>query len=107
MDAARTRYELRVGTHVSKEALATFRVPVRPTAVPRHTVYRFRVVDDRDLADVLRRLIELDVEVVEIRRCPEPRRRDTGSAPDRQETAGPDVGRSCDGVVLPFRGRSA
>ena len=42
MGAARTRYELRVGTVISEAALATFRIPVRPTAVPRNTVYRFR-----------------------------------------------------------------
>ena len=98
----RTRYELRVGALVSKEALASFRVPLTPIAVPRDTVYRFRVPADRDLSDVLRRLIERDVQVVEIRRCPEPRGRDRGAAqvpaePLLQQTADP-VG----GVVIPF-----
>ena len=70
------RYELRVATLLSQAALATFRVPVRPTAMPRDTVYRFLVPADRDAFEVLHRLIECDVEVLEIRRCLEPTRRD-------------------------------
>ncbi len=108
MVAARIRYELRVGTLVSQAALATFRVPLRPTAVPRNTVYRFRVPADRDLTEVLSRLTEHDVQVLEIRQCPEPRHRDRGAAQVqaeaealRQETA--DPAGTPDGVVVPFR----
>ncbi|GAB3309030.1 hypothetical protein GCM10027451_18540 [Geodermatophilus aquaeductus] len=104
--AARIRYELRVGTHVGAAALSTFRVPVRPTVVPRRAVYRLRVPADRDLAEVLVRLTERDVQVLEIRRCPDGRHRDGGSPP-----AGPDASPGTsgdpppggDGVVVPFR----
>src|SRR5215208_6312858 len=76
MGSVRTRYELRVEALVSKAALASFRIPLTPIAVPRSAVYRFRIPADRDLPDVLARLIERDVQVVEIRRCTEPRRTD-------------------------------
>ena len=101
MGAVRTRYELRVGALVSKAALASFRVPLTPIAVPRNTVYRFRIPADRDLSDVLRRLIERDVQVMEIRRCPEPRRRapQVRAKPPQQEAADP-----AGGVVIPFPG---
>ena len=103
MGAVRTRYELRVGTVISEAALASFRVPMRPTAVPRNTVYRFVVPDDRDLTEVLHRLTELDVQVLEIRRCPEPRRRAPGSASGEtscRESATPPT--DAEGVVVPF-----
>jgi hypothetical protein len=90
MGVARTRYELRVETVVGPAALAAFRVPLRPTAVPRRTVFRFRVPADRDLTEVVRRLIERDVELLEIRRGPSPRR-------SRRAPAVPDV------VIVPFR----
>ena len=80
MTGARTRYELRVGTVVSEATLATFRVPVRRTDVRRQTVYRLRVPTDRDLSELLHRLTERDVQVLEIRRCPEPRHRDQVTA---------------------------
>jgi hypothetical protein len=112
MTGARTRYELRVGTVVSDAALATFRVPVRRTDVRRQTVYRFRVPTDRDLSELLHRLTERDVQVLEIRRCPEPRHRDRGPAgapekaapqqPAQQQVA--DATETSGGVVLPFRG---
>ena len=101
MGAARTRYELRVGTVVNPATLATFRVPVRPTTVPRSTVYRFRVPADRDLSEVLHRLTERDVEVLEIRRCAEPRRR---TVPDWADVA-PREDDDPDGVVVAFRAR--
>ena len=106
MEAARTRYELRVGTLVSDAALATFRVPVRRTAVRRNTVYRFRVPTDGDLSEVLHRLTERDVQVLEIRRCPEPRCRDRGTA--RTEEQAPqqeiaDAAETAGGIVVPFR----
>jgi hypothetical protein len=101
MEAARTRFEVRVETLVSKAALATFGVPVQPTTVLRNTVYRFRVPADRDLAQVLHLLTERDVQVLEIRQCSE--RRDPPSP-----EAGRDDGRSAapvDAVVVPFRAR--
>jgi hypothetical protein len=111
MTGARTRYELRVGTVVSDAALATFRVPVRRTDVRRQTVYRFRVPTDRDLSELLHRLTERDVQVLEIRRCPESRRRDQGMAgaqeqgiqeqPAQHDVA--DTTETSRGVVLPFR----
>ena len=105
MRSVRTRYELRVGALVSKAALASFRIPLTPIAVPRSTVYRFRVPADRDLSDVLGRLIERDVQIVEIRRCPEPRRSDrrvAGQASgEPPEQPAPDP---AGGVVLAFPG---
>jgi hypothetical protein len=106
MEAARRRYELRVGTVVSRAALATFRVAVRTTAVPRSTVYRFRVPADRDLSEVLNRLTERHVQVLEIRQCPEPRRRERGTGQVRQEEPREEIeddGAATDGVVVPFR----
>jgi hypothetical protein len=105
MAARRMRYELRVGTHVGTATLATFRVPVRPTAVPRRTVYRFRVPADRDLAVALDRLIENDVQILEIRQCrPPSRQRDASPTPTAEPS--PDVPGgtpAVDGVVVPFR----
>jgi hypothetical protein len=106
VEAARTRYELRVGTHVSEATVASFHLAVHRTAVRRKSVYRFLVPTDRDLSDVLNLLTERDVQVLEIRRCPEPwpRRPAAGSLqpgqPPREaeETPAP-VG----AVVLPFR----
>ena len=53
MAMAGTRYEVRVGTRVSEATLAAFRIAVRPTVVPRNTVYRLRVPADRDLAEAV------------------------------------------------------
>ena len=103
MESARTRYEVQVRTLVNQATLATFRIPMRPTAVPRQTVYRLRVPADADLSEVLYRLTELDVQILEIRRCPEPRHRDRGAAPARQESARQAVD-DPDGVVVAFRG---
>jgi hypothetical protein len=109
MVAPRTRYELRVGTVLSRAALATFPVPVRPTDVPRNTVYRFRVPADRDPSEVLHRLTEHDVQVLEIRRCREPSRRDRGTAQAQEEAPPPetgDPGATGAGVVIAFPVRS-
>jgi len=106
METARNRYEVRVGTHVSTAAISTFRVPVTPTVVPRRTVYRFRVPADRDLAEVLGRLIGRDVQVLEIRQCPEPPGRGCGPPPDPREEGREDAGCAVpagDGVVVPLR----
>ena len=102
MGAARNRFELRIGTLLSPAALAAFQVPVRPTSVPRNTVYRLRVTADHDLTDVVHRLIERDVELLEIRRGPEPPRRSRRQpAGDEIDVPGPDDTGA--GVVVPFR----
>jgi hypothetical protein len=96
---AGTRYELRVGTRVNETTLAAFRFPVRPTVVPGSTVYRLRLPAESDLCEVLALLTERQVQVLEIRRCPEPRRRDRRppAAPQQQDGT-PDAG----GVVIAF-----
>ncbi|MGY1802198.1 hypothetical protein ACI78T_02850 [Blastococcus sp. SYSU D00922] len=101
MELARERFELRVGTLVSPAALATFGVAVSPTPVPRDTVYRFRIPADRDLADVIRQLTDSRVQILEIRRCPDPPSGPPPGAPAvpaRREPAPPTRGE-----VLPFR----
>lgn len=94
----RTRYELLVERHLSPATLATFPVALTTTAVPRNRVRRLRVPGDRDLAEVVRRLTERRVQLLEIRRCPAP-----GDAPRRQEAprivSSPDLG-SAD--LIPF-----
>jgi len=92
---ARTSYEVFVGRHVSAATLATFPVALVPTAVPRNTVRRLRVGADRDIADIVRRLTERDVELLEIRRCPQrprwrPRQRARWTVPPEGDAA-PDV----------------
>ncbi|HEV7189382.1 MAG TPA: hypothetical protein VGN28_15935 [Blastococcus sp.] len=89
MAAGLTRYELRVSTLLSRAALAAFHIPVTTTAIPRNTVYRFRIPADRDPSEVLHRLTEFDVQVLEIRRCSDVGRRDRGQAPARQEAPPP------------------
>jgi hypothetical protein len=112
VQAARIRYELRVGTLVSKAALATFRIHVRHVAVPRKTVYRFRVIADRDLSEVLDRLTDHDVEVLEIRQCAEPPRRERRAEPAARVAPPQETGETGEpaeagvGVILPFRART-
>jgi len=67
---AGTSYELFVRRHLSPATLATFPVALMPTAVPRNTVHRLRVGADSDIAEIVGRLTECDVELLEIRRCP-------------------------------------
>jgi hypothetical protein len=101
VDAGGTRFELRVGTVVSEAALRTFQVPLRPIAVPRNTVYRLRIPADRDVSAVLSRLTEYDVQVLEIRRCPEPARRPLPAVPREPARDDEDAG-----VVVPFPRRT-
>jgi hypothetical protein len=63
----RTRYDIRVSTAVIPALVASF--PVRATAVvvPRRAVFRLRVSGHQDIADVVRRLVESGLEVVEVR----------------------------------------
>jgi|tagenome__1003787_1003787.scaffolds.fasta_scaffold20307901_2 hypothetical protein len=114
MDRARTSYEVVVARHVSPATLATFPVPLVPTAVPRNTVYRLRVEvgSDGDIADIVRRLTDRGVALLEIRRCPERswwRREPSDATPEAAEAQDPppqvpaprqdDDGRD---VVVPF-----
>jgi hypothetical protein len=94
-----------VGTVVSATTLAALRVPVRPTAVPRNTVYRIRICANRDLSEVLHRLTEHDVQVLEIRRCAEPSRPGRRAAPAPSQETG-DLPATAVGVVVPFRLRT-
>jgi hypothetical protein len=89
---ARTRYELFVGRHVSPATLATFPVALVPTSVPRNTVHRLRVGADSDIAEIVRRLTERHVEILDIRRCPQrprwrPRQRTQGTGPEEAPSA--------------------
>jgi hypothetical protein len=96
---ARTSFELFVGRHLSPAMLATFPVGLFPTAVPRKTVHRLRVGADSDIAEIVRRLTERDVQLLEIRRCPECPPREPGQIAGWNvpvvEEAGP-------GVVVPL-----
>ncbi|MGY1592487.1 hypothetical protein ACI79D_10960 [Geodermatophilus sp. SYSU D00708] len=103
METARHRFELRIGTLLSPAALATFRVPVRPTSVPRNTVQRLRLPADCDLADVVHRLIERHVELLEIRRGPEPPRGRRRGPADGDEGAAPGAPETGTDVVVPLR----
>jgi hypothetical protein len=108
MDVAGTQFEVRVGTLVSQATLAAFRLSLGRVAVPRNTLHRLRIPADHDVPTVLQRLTERDVQVVEIRRCAVPPRREDTAVQDRQDVAPPDVADpppAGGGVVLPFRGR--
>ena len=115
MMAPRARYELRVATLLSRAALARFGVPVSTTAVPRSSVYRFRIPADGDPSEVLHRLTECHVQILEIRRCPEPRRRNEEQEQEQEQEqvrwgppppkAGDDDADTVVGVVLPFQAR--
>jgi len=64
------RYELRIRTGVSRALTATFRHRACDTVIRRNTARRLRVVADTDdLPEVLRRLSECDVDVLELRVC--------------------------------------
>ena len=65
----RTRYELLVERHVSPATLATFPVRLTTTAVPGNRVHRLRIPADVDIADIVQRLNDGRVELIEIRRC--------------------------------------
>ena len=108
MGADLTRYELRVGTVLSRAALAAFHIRVTPTPIPRKTVYRFRIPADRDPSEVLSRLTEFDVQVLEIRRCLDVSSRDRGRDAPRREGPSPapvEPSAADVGVVVPFRAR--
>jgi hypothetical protein len=68
--AARSRYEILVRTRVSPAALARLRIALTPTAVPRQTVYRLRVPADRDITEVVKRLTERGIQLLEIHKSP-------------------------------------
>lgn len=68
---ARTSFEIFVSRHLSPATLATLPLALMPTVIPRNTVHRVRVDADTDIAEIIRRLTERDVELLEIRRCPQ------------------------------------
>jgi hypothetical protein len=106
MEAVGTRFEVRVGTLLSQATLAALRLPLRRIDVPRHRLYRLYVAADHDVPAVISRLAEQNVQIVEIRQCPAPRRRDDAAAPARPVAPRPDPAPPPDpagGVVLPFR----
>ena len=93
------RYEILVERHLSPATLATFPLALTMTAVPRNRVHRLRVPADRDLADVVRRLTDRRVQLLEIRRCPAPGERRARPAAPRVVSS-PDLGGG-DLVALP------
>jgi hypothetical protein len=123
MDGGRTRYEILVATLLNQASLAALRAGPVPTAVPRRQVYRLRIPARRDLPEVLHRLTDHDVQVLEIRQCvegrpePPPGRSRTSAPPAETDVpaaaddvperptgpSGTDVPAE-DGVVVPFPG---
>ena len=67
---ARSRYEILVRTRVSPAVLARLRIALTPTAVPRETVYRLHVPADRDITEVVERLTERGIHLLEVRKSP-------------------------------------
>jgi hypothetical protein len=64
------RYELRIRTVVSRALAASFRHRAGDTVVRGNTVRRLRVVADTDdIPEVLRRLTESHVDLLELRVC--------------------------------------
>jgi hypothetical protein len=96
---ARTSFELFVRRHLSPATVATFPVALMPTAVPRNTVRRLRVGADSDIAEIVGRLTERNVELLDIRRCPECPRR----APQQRAASAVPVEAGADVVALPVR----
>src|SRR3954467_15412969 len=67
------RYEIRIRTALSRPLAASFRNCIRRAVIPRHTIYRLRFREDEghvDLAEVLQRLTDCDIDVLDIRACP-------------------------------------
>jgi len=110
METRRTRYEIVVATLLNKASLAAFRLGTTPTIVPRRTMYRLRVPADRDLSEVLHRLTDHDVQVVEIRQCVEPEREARTGGREPQPASGPQCEEpavAAPSVVVPFARGSA
>ena len=106
MDSGRTRYEILVATLLNKASLATFRFGATTTVVPRRTVYRLRVPVGRDLSEVVHRLTDHDVQVLEIRQCvqaePEPGVGGAAQPAPQGEPAEPAADAGDDGTVVSF-----
>jgi hypothetical protein len=79
--STRKRYEILVRTRMSPASLARLRIALTPTTVPGNTVHRLRVPGDRDISEVLRTLIERNIQLLEVRRCAEPIRSAVGEPP--------------------------
>jgi hypothetical protein len=94
---ARSRYEILVRTRVSPAALARLRIALTPTAVPRKTVYRLRVPADRDITEVVERLTERGIQLLEVRKSPSP-----SGARYRPPTPAGAADEPCADVIAPF-----
>jgi hypothetical protein len=96
MDGGRTRYEILVATLLNQASLAALRPGPVPTAVPRRKVYRLRIPARRNLPEVLHRLTDHHVQVLEIRQCvegrPEPPPGRGGAPAPSATTAAPPGG---------------
>jgi hypothetical protein len=109
MKAVGTRFEVLVGTLVSPPMLAAFRLPLKRVVIPRNQLRRLRIAADRDVPAVLHRLTERDVEVLEIRQCTAPARREDAAPPRPPAAPAPDEAapdEAVAGVVVPFRRRA-
>lgn len=94
---ARPSYELYVRRYLSPAMLASFPVAHVPTTVPRHTIHRLRVAATGDITEIIGRLTARQVEVLEIRRCPQ------APPPQAAPSVSPLVA-DRSGVVVPLPG---
>ena len=67
LTATQFAYDVRVRTVVSPVFTAAFPVRVSRSVVRRRSVYRIRIAEHRDLADVVRLLAQAGVDVLDIR----------------------------------------
>jgi hypothetical protein len=68
-----------------------------PTTVPRHTIHRLRVAATSDITEIIGRLTARQVEVLEIRRCPQ-------APPPQAAPTVPPLVADRSGVVVPLPG---
>ena len=66
----RASYDIRIGTALSPALVASFPVRATSVVVPRGAVYRLRVSGQRDIAEVVRRLVDAGIAVLEVHRSP-------------------------------------
>jgi hypothetical protein len=65
---ARSSYDIRIGSALSPALAASFPVRATSVVVPRGAVYRVRVSGQQDIADVVRRLLDAGIAVLEVHR---------------------------------------
>ncbi|MCU1667229.1 MAG: hypothetical protein JWP40_156 [Blastococcus sp.] len=65
--AALPRYEMRIRTVVSPALIASCPLRATRTEVRRRSTFLVRVTSDRDITDVVRRLVDRGVEILDIR----------------------------------------